>query len=207
MKLIITLSLLLLVAANCKKKEVEATLSGRLLTTCNGQPVSQATITFRNVKGSGASGNTITKAVTDEDGNFSITYKYGPAKMRMYINGDLYMGGLMAQENVNFGNLYLSPVMKAVVRIKVLNPPANNTIDTLFCWPYGGGYSFRCYQPIHDTVFPIGYFSNLEVMHHQNKGKVEMEFGWQYGNLIATRVYQLLSPCTQVPDTFDIIVQ
>jgi len=200
--------LLLLVTANCKKKEVEATLSGRLLATCNGQPLSHATITFRNVKGSGASGETIKQTTTDESGNFSITYKSGPAKMRMYVNGNVFMTGLMAQKDIHFGDLYTNHIINIVLRIKANNAYSSSNDTLIIVGPHPPHYILP--TPINDTVFAAQYFTLLNVLdfnEYVNK-KTEVDFLWHLKNNlnIHTWISKTASICNASPDTIDVVI-
>ena len=194
---------------SCKKKEKEVTLSGRIISTCNGDPIADATVTFYKIKSLGQKGDVAAQATTDGNGNFSITYKSDYSKMRMYVNGHKYMLDIKGYEDINFGDLYLEPISKAVVRLKVLSVPASNSNDTLYCGPYGGYYVFKCPPPVHDTVFPVAYFSTLELVEYKNLGKSKVEINWQLGigNANAVRNNYLLNVCNSIPDTVTLTIQ
>ena len=198
------LSIVLAISTACRK-EKEATLSGRIV-NCNGDPATDITIKVHKIKRLGQTGGAIAQATTDENGNFSITYKSDLVKMNLYINGK-YMTNVPSQKNIDFGDLYFKPVVKAVIKVKVLNPPASNIADTLYCFPYGGYYMFKCPPPVHDTVFPIEYYNGSEVIEYKYRDKIKKEFGWQFGDEPVSRKYFYLSPCTQVPDTITITVE
>lgn len=139
---------------SCEKEEINATVTGRIVTDCVGSPLANTNLKARVKVTSIKIGPDYDYYYfsTDADGNFSIKIKKRGG-MEIEKNGSTILDGIPVNDNINIGTYNAYPTTSFVYRIKVNNP--YNVGDTLQLSIYQGTNRIIIPAPLFDTIFPV----------------------------------------------------
>lgn len=140
---LVLLSVAFLSLISCEKNS-EHVISGRLMKNCE-QPEANTEVHFyQNTLIQLGKGSHLGTAITDEDGNFSFTYKTRRGgKIRMEETQEI-MSNIPDDQSVDLGHIYLSE-FTAKFEIKIQTSKAYTESDSLLLATSTNGTSFNTY--------------------------------------------------------------